>query len=293
MRHLRAIWAFLAAAVDGWIADRAPSMGAAISYYTLFSLAPILILVIAIAGLAFGQDAAEGAIEAQLHDLVGETAARAVQGMIASAADTGAGIVATLIGLATLLIGATTVFGELQASLNVIWKARPDVRRTGLWNLVRQRLLSLSMVLGIGFILMVSLVVNALIAALADYLAGLLPGLDVVVQALNFALSFGAFAVLFAMIYKVLPDTTVAWRDVWVGAAMTALLFTVGRFAISLYIGSSRVATSYGAAGAVVILLVWVYYSAQIFLFGAELTKAFAEHFGSRSRPPPAPPPPV
>jgi membrane protein len=273
----------LLGAVNAWMDDRAPSMGAAIAYYTVFSLAPILILVIAIAGVAFGEEAAEGAIVAQLRELLGRQGATAVQTMIASAGRGGAGWVASIISLALLAFAATTVFGELQAALNVIWKAAP---RPGspVVSVIRARLISLSLVVGIGFLLLVSLVVSASLTAFAGYLYSVFPYLNVVMRVLNFALGFGVTTALFAMIYKLLPDTKIAWADVWIAALMASFLFTFGKFAISLYIGSSNVASTYGAAAALVIVLIWVYYSAQIFLFGAEFAKVFAERYGTRRR---------
>jgi membrane protein len=276
------VWGVLTSAFGGWMNDRCLTMGAAIAYYTVFSLAPMLILVIATAGLAFGQEAARGAIVRQFAGLMGREGAAALQAMIESASNTGAGIVATVIGVVTLLLAATGAFAEMQAALNVIWKAEPP-KVNAVWGLIRQRLLSLSLILAIGFLSLVSLVISTALAAFGDYLTGALPGVEVIVQALNFVVSFLVIAALFAMIFKLLPDATIAWRDVRFGALVTALLFTVGKFLISLYIGSSSVASSYGAAGAFVIILLWIYYSAQIFLFGAEITRAYAESHGTRA----------
>lgn len=266
----------LKAATASWLADRAPSMGAAIAYYTVFSLAPMLILVIAVAGIAFGEQAAEGALFDQVADLVGQESAGAVQAMLRSAGKGGSGIIASIVGLVALIIAATAVFGELQASLNVIWKAKPAAR-AGWWNLLRQRLLSLSLILTIGFLLLVSLVASAALEAFGDYLERLVPGLPLLLRILHLSLSLGFTTVLFGMMFKILPDAHIEWRDVWLGAAATALLFTIGRYLISLYIGSSNVTSAYGAAGALVIILVWVYYSTQILLFGAEFAKAWAD----------------
>jgi membrane protein len=272
-----AVWFDLCrAAAAGWSADRAPSMGAAMAYYMVFSLAPMLILVIAIAGLVFGQAAAQGAIVEQLGDLMGVEGAAALQAMIASAGHKRAGVIATLIGTGTLLIAATAVFGELQAALNVIWKVQRPRRRMPA-AVARERLLSLSLILALGFLLLVSLVLSAALSAFGHYLNGVFPGLPLMLRILHLALSFGMMSVLFAMIFKILPDAPVAWQDVWVGAMATALLFSVGKYLIGLYIGSSNVASTYGAAGALVIILVWIYYSAQILLFGAEFTKACAD----------------
>ncbi len=264
------------AAAAGWSADRAPSMGAAMAYYMVFSLAPMLILVIAIAGLVFGQAAAQGAIVEQLGDLMGVEGAAALQAMIASAGHKRAGVIATLIGTGTLLIAATAVFGELQAALNVIWKVQRRRRRMPV-AVARERLLSLSLILALGFLLLVSLVLSAALSAFGHYLSGVFPGLPLMLRILHLALSFGMMSILFAMIFKILPDAPVAWQDVWIGAMATALFFSIGKYLIGLYIGSSNVASTYGAAGALVVILVWIYYSAQILLFGAEFTKACAD----------------
>jgi membrane protein len=266
----------LRAAVAGWVGDRAPSMGAAMAYYMVFSLAPMLILVIAIAGLAFGQAAAQGAIVAQLGDLMGVEGAAALQAMIVSAGHKRAGIIATLVGTGTLLVASTAVFVELQAALNVIWKVRQRPRKA-LIAVAREQLVSLSLILALGFLLLVSLVLSAALTAFGQYLQGIFPGLPLMLRILHVALSFGIMTILFGMMFKILPDAAVAWQDVWIGAMTTALLFSLGKYLIGLYIGSSNVASTYGAAGALVIILLWIYYSAQILLFGAEFTKACAD----------------
>jgi membrane protein len=264
-------------AAAGWLADRAPSMGAALAYYMAFSLAPMLLLVIAVAGLAFGEAAAKGAIVAQLGEMMGQEGAMALEAMIKGASRKSAGIIATIVGSATLLLAATAVFGELQASFNVIWKVKPG-RHKKLTGLLRARLVSLSLIVAIGFLLLVSLVLSTTLSAFGHYLDGVFRGLHTIVQVLHLTLSLGITTALFAMMYKILPDTRVAWEDVWHGALMTALLFTGGKYLISLYIGSSHVASTYGAAGAFVVVLLWIYYSAQIVLFGAEFARACAEH---------------
>ncbi|MFI4987827.1 MAG: YihY/virulence factor BrkB family protein [Alphaproteobacteria bacterium] len=274
--------ALFRAAAASWVADRAPSMGAAIAFYTVFSLGPILLLVVAIAGLAFGRRAAEGALIGEIADMVGRPSAAALEAVIRNAADVHSGIIATCIALGTLLAAATAVFVELQTSFNVIWHAKPRPGRR-LWRLMRVRLLSLSLIVATGFLLLVSLVLSAALTAFSDYLASVLPGLPLVLRSVHLIISFGFTALLFGAMFKVLPDEHVAWRDVWFGAAWTALLFTAGKYLISLYIGSSRVASSYGAAGAFVVVLVWVFFSAQILLFGAELTKANADRHRRQS----------
>ncbi|MBV8845202.1 MAG: YihY/virulence factor BrkB family protein [Bryobacterales bacterium] len=263
-------------AVYAWLEDRAPTMGAAIAYYAVFSLAPILIIVIAVAGVAFGRQAAEGALFGELADLVGAESAVAVQAILRSASGTASGIFATALGIGTLIIAATAVLSELQSALNLIWKAPPS-RGLGVWHLLRTRLVSLSVILVIGFLLLVSLVVSTALAALSGYLDWILPGLATILHIVHLTLSFGFTTVLFAMIFKILPDKAVEWGEVWLGAAVASLLFTVGKYLISLYIGSSNIASTYGAAGALIIILVWVYYSVQILLLGAEFAKAYAD----------------
>jgi membrane protein len=270
-------WASLCeTAVYSWLDDRAPTMGAAIAYYMVFSLAPMLVMVIAIAGLAFGQKAAEGALFDGLADLVGPESAGAVQAMLRSASSTRTGILATVVGFGTLIIGATAVFSELQSALNVIWKA-PASGGLGVSHLLKSRLLGLSVVLVIGFLLLVSLVISTALAAFSDYLDWILPGLATILHIIHLTLSFSFTTVLFAMMFKILPDNPVAWEEVWLGGAVAALLFTVGKHLISFYIGSSNMASTYGAAGALIIVLVWVFYSAQIFLLGAEFAKAYSD----------------
>jgi membrane protein len=256
-------------------------MGTTIAYYTVFSLAPMLVMVIAIAGLLFGQKAAEGAPFGELADLVGPESAGAVQAMLRNASTTRSGIIATAVGIGTLIIAATGVFGELQSAPNVIWKG-PVTTSTGLWYVVKSRLLSLSVILVIGFLLLVSLVISAALAAFSDYLDRILPGLPVILRIVHLTLSFGFTTVFFAMMFKILPYKPVEWQDVWLGAAVTAVLFTVGKYLISLYIGSSNMVSTYGAAGALIIIFVWVYYSAQILLLGAEFAKAYGDQRRAR-----------
>jgi membrane protein len=263
-------------AVSGWLEDRAPTMGAAIAYYTVFSLAPMLIMVIAVAGLAFGREAAEGALFGELRDLVGPESAAAVQVMLSSAAGTRSGILATAFGIGTLILAATGVLGELQSALNLIWKAPPS-GGLGLWHLVRTRLVSLSVILVIGFLLLVSLMMSTALAAFSNYLDWILPGLATILQIAHMTISFAFTTVLFAIIFKILPDKGVEWEEVWLGAAVSALLFTAGKHLISLYIGSSNIESTYGAAAALIMILVWVYYSVQILLLGAEFAKAYTD----------------
>lgn len=267
-----------------WSNDYAPSMGAAISYYTVFSLAPLLVIVIAIAGAVFGREAVQGRISDQLTGLMGPSGAQMVEGLVAAASDTDRGLVAGLIGFILLLVGATTVFAELQSALDRIWKVPESKKPSGIFGLLRARLMSFGLILGVAFLLMASLVVSAVLAAVGSWLGGLMPGWEVTLQVLNLVVSLTILTVLFAMIFKLMPSTPVSWSDVWVGAFVTAILFEVGKVLIGLYIGKSGMNESFEAAGSLVILLAWVYYAAQIFLLGAEFTKAYADAHGSLSR---------
>ncbi len=279
---LKQIWALIKAAADSWVDDYAPSMGAALSYYTLFSIAPLLLIVISIAGLVFGEDAARGEIFGQLNGFMGSEAAAAVQGLLESVNKPTEGKIGTVIGVILVLIGATTVFGELQDAMDRIWRAPARHQSNGLWALLRARLLSFGMILSIGFLLMVSLVMEAMLSAFSRWWSPFFSGWDTVAQSINLLASFSLTMLAFAMIYKIMPRVKIDWRDVWIGAGVTALLFTVGKFLIGLYIGKSGVVSGFGAAGSIVIVLIWVYYSAQIFLIGAEFTWVYAHIFGSR-----------
>ena len=269
-------WQIFLAAANAWIDDYAPSMGAALSYYTLFSLAPLLVLIIAIAGMVFGQDAAQGAIIAQLQGIMGKEGATAVQGLLSAAREPSTGIVASFIGGFLLLLGATAIFAELQTDLDRIWEVPAKEKPTGIWGWLRSRVLSFGLVLGLAFMLMISLVVSAALAATGQWLGGGDTAVSVVATVLNFAASFAIFTLLFAMIYKIMPTARISWHDVWMGSAVTALLFAVGKSLIGLYLAKSSVASGFGAAGSFVILVAWFYYSAQIFLFGAEYTWVYA-----------------
>lgn len=274
-------WMVLKSAFTGYNDDNALSRGAAIAYYTVTSIAPVLVIVIAIAGLVFGADAARGAIVDQISGMMGKQGAEAIQAMIQGVSNKKSGIIATVIGVGTLLITASGVFGEMQSALNAIWKAEP--KEGTVTRLVKARIAGLGLVAALGFLLMVSLVVSTALTALDGFLHDLLPGIELVMRALSFVISYALISALFAAIYKVLPDKRIEWRDVIVGALATGALFTVGKFGISAYIGSSAIASSYGAAGALIVILVWIYYSSQIFLFGAEFTRAYAETRGSHA----------
>ncbi len=268
-------WQICLAAANAWMDDFAPSMGAALAYYTLFSLAPLLVLVIAIAGLAFGQDAAQSAIIAQLQGIMGKEGATAVQGLLKAAREPSTGIVASIAGGFLLLLGATAIFAELQSDLDRIWRVPAKDKPSGIWGWLRSRVLSFGLVLGLAFMLMISLVVSAALAASSAWLGGGAAE-SIFATILNFVASLAIFTVLFAMIYKIMPTAKISWHDVWTGSAVTALLFNVGKTLIGLYLAKSSVASGFGAAGSFVILVAWFYYSAQIFLFGAEYTWVFA-----------------
>ena len=273
--------ALLKTALVGWWNDRAMSLGASIAFFTVFSLAPMLLVTIAIAGLVFGREAAQGAIVAQLAGLTGGQTAAALEGMIASASSFNSGMIGLLIGIATFVLLATGAIIELQDNLNIIWKAKPE-QTFGIVAFVRTRLLSLTLVVGFGFLLMVSLILDAGLSWVGTYLEASFSGVTVLLQLVNSIIAFGIAALLFAMIFKILPAVVLTWRDVGMGATMTALLFTAGKFVIGYYIGKSGVASAYGAAASIITILLWIYYSSLILLFGAEFTKAYAESRGSR-----------
>lgn len=265
-----------------WSDDYAASMGAAIAYYTVFSIAPLLIIVIAVAGWIWGPDAVRGEIVAQLAGLIGRDGAAGVQAIIEASNRPTGGLVASAVGVVVLVIGATTVFGELQSALDRIWRTPAAPQVSGLWNLIHSRLLSFGLVLGLAFLMSASLVFSAGLTALGRWGSGIVPATGLLLQIGNQLLSLGISTVLFAMIYKLMPRASVAWRDVWVGACVTSLLFAFGKWLIGLYVGKSGVTSSFAAAGSVVVLLVWVYYAAQIFLLGAEFTWVYANEHGSR-----------
>ncbi len=276
----RALLALLKEAYGDWSEDKASRLAAALAYYTAFSVAPLLLITIAVAGLVFGREAAQGRILGQLEGLMGP-AAGAIETSVANSQDTGAGTLSAIIGLATLIWSASSLFGQLQESLNTIWEVAPDPN-AGIIATLTRRFLSMTRVLGVGFVLLVSLVVTAGVAAVGNFFGSLLPGGAFFWQVVNVVLSFAVVTLLFAAIYKVLPDVTIAWSDVWIGSAVTALLFTVGKLLIGLYLGHASVGSTFGAAGSLLVFLVWVYYSAQILFFGAEFTQVYARRYGSR-----------
>ncbi|MCC6639721.1 MAG: YihY/virulence factor BrkB family protein [Deltaproteobacteria bacterium] len=283
---LRDLSAFLREVYACWSEDRALTHGAALAYYTLFSLAPLLVLVIAVAGLALGRAAAQGEIVAEMADLVGESGARMIEGMVARASAPTTGFVAGIASLATMVFGASGVVGQLQSSLNQIWKAPPPPPTSNaVRSALRRRAVAVGLILGVGFLLLVSLVISAALSALHDLAAAQLPVAAEVVPPINFAFSFLIITSLFAMIYKILPDVRLEWRDVWVGAAITAVLFSIGKSLIGIYLGRAGVTSVYGAAGSLVLVLLWIYYSAQLLFVGAEFTEVYARRYGSRREP--------
>ena len=277
------LFALVKKAVGAWVDDFAPSMGAAISYYTAFSLAPLLVIVIAIAGALFGREAVQGQIAAELSGLIGQQGAQFIQTVVSAASDSDKGLVASLISGVVLLIGATSVFAELQSDLDRIWHVPPAQKPSGVWAVLRARIVSFGLILGLAFLLIVSLTVSAATAALGSIDSGVLPGGELVIHALNTIVSVAITTALFAMIFKLMPSAHIAWRDVWIGAGVTAVLFEVGKLLIGLYLGKSSFAQAFAAAGSLVVLLAWVYYAACIFLLGAEFTKAYADEHGSHA----------
>jgi membrane protein len=273
------MWSLLGATFSDWYADRAQRLGAALAYYTIFALAPGLIIVIAVAGLLLGPGA-EAQIVGQIRELIGEQGATAIELTIRSARHESLGVTGIVLALVPLVFGLWGVFGELQDGLNTIWGVTPKPGRRVI-DIVKERFWSFAMVVGIGFLLLVSLALSAWLVAVGTYFGQLLPAPAAALEAVNFVISFAVITGLFAMTFKLLPDVRIAWRDVWLGAAVTSLLFTVGKVIIGLYLGKSSVASAYGAAGSLVIIVVWVYYSAQILLFGAEFTKVWTKRRGS------------
>jgi membrane protein len=260
--------------------DQAPRLGAALAYYTALSLAPLLILLISIAGLVFGREAAQGQLFGELRNMVGAEGAEAIQEMIKNANQPSKGVVASIVGFAMLVFGASSVAGELKTSLNLIWNRDID-SDAGIGDTVKQRSAALGVVLAGGFLLLVSLSVSSAVAAAGSAMANVLPLPEIVMQSLNLLVSLAVITAVFALLFKFLPDVDIEWEDVLAGAAFTALLFTIGQFLIGLYLGKASIGSSYGAAGSLVIVLVWVYYSAQIFFFGAEFTQVYAREYGS------------
>ena len=277
-----ALGTVLRRSVAGWWNDNVPRLGASLAYYTLFALAPILIVAISIGGLVFGPEAVRGEIVGQIQGLIGREGAEAVQSMLQGASRPSSSIAATVVGIITFFLGATGAFLELQTALNAIWHVEPKSDGSFWRVLVMQRVISFGLVVAIGFLLLTSLLVSAALAAIHRYMGTAFPGVVVLWEALNVIVSLTVITLLFALIYKVLPDVKLSWRDVWVGALVTAGLFSIGRLIIGLYLGTASIASTYGAAGSVIVILVWVYYSTQIILLGAEFTRAYVDEFGRR-----------
>jgi len=281
---LMGLWTLLRDAALKWNADGAASMGAAIAYYTIFSIAPLLIIVLAIAGFFFGAEAAANRIFGEARSLVGDDGATALQGLVQSASRPEEGVLATLTGLFFTILGATGVFAELQGAMDRIWKAPARAQESGLWNMLRRRVLTFGILLAVAFLLLVSLAVSALVSSLQTLVFTPSDTVELMWQVINFAVSFLIITALFALLFKLLPRVSVVWSDVIVGAGFTALLFNIGKLLIGLYIGKTGVTSGFGAAGSLIAIILWVYYSAQIFLLGAEFTWLYAERFGSRQR---------
>jgi membrane protein len=279
--YLRRLGSVLSKAASAWIDDHAQSMGAALSYYTVFSVAPLLLIAISVAGLVFGQDAARGAVVEQLQGLIGRAGAEAVQGLLKNVSRPAEGALATATGVAVLVVGATSVFAELQDDLDRIWRVPTRTKASSGWAWLRARILSMGMILAMGFLLLVSLAASAAFDAFAAWSTSAIGRWEGLAHAVNLVVSFVLTTALFALIYRFMPQATIEWRDVGIGALATAALFSIGKFLIGVYIGKSALASGFGAAGSLAVLLAWVYYSAQIFLFGAEFTWAYAHALGS------------
>ncbi|MGC1481456.1 MAG: YihY/virulence factor BrkB family protein [Chthoniobacterales bacterium] len=281
----KSIFGLLKQTASEWIEDKAPMLGAAIAYYTVFSLAPLLILGISLAGLFLGPEAARGEIFAQLQGLLGTQTAEAMQDIVKNASEKeSTGIIGSIIGIVTLLFGASGVFGQLQAALNTVWEVEPKPGQ-GIMGFIRTRFLSFGFIIVIGFLLLVSMMLTVVLSSLIEYIPGLSNSDEWLATIANIGISFAVITLLFALIFKFLPDAKVAWHDVWIGALITALLFSIGKYLLGIYIGAGSVGSSYGAAGSLIVLLVWVYYSAQIVLFGAEFTQVYANRFGDHVAP--------
>jgi membrane protein len=280
----KTLWEIVKETGQDWSKDNATRLAAALAYYTVLSIAPLLVLAVAVSGLVYGEDAARGQIASQLASVVGPEAGEGIQTVLSHAKSPDEGVIGGLVSIVVLLFGASGVFGELQSSLNEIWKVEPRPG-LGIWGFLRKRFLSFTMVLGVAFLLLVSLVLSALLSGLGERFSDLLPGGAWFWEIINFAVSFAIITVLFGLIYKVVPDVDIQWKDVAMGAAVTALLFAIGKFGLGLYLGRASVSSPYGAAGSLIVFVIWVYYAAQILFMGAEFTQVYARHRGSRIAP--------
>jgi len=278
----KSIFGLLKDTFKEWREDKASRLGAALAYYAIFSIGPLILVAVAVAGFVFGEEAAQGQIVGSIQGVVGEDGAQIIQGMVQSASKPGAGIIASALGIVTLLLGASGIFGQLQDALNTVWDAEPK-EGGGIIGFLKTKLMLFLMVLVVGLLLLASLVMNAVLTVIGKSFSEILPGGALVWQAFNFLATAAIMTLLFALIYKTLPATDIAWKDVWVGSVITAILFTIGQIALSIYLGFSDVGSPYGAAGSLVVVLVWIYYSAQILLFGAEFTQVYARNRGSRA----------
>jgi len=287
---VKAIWILIKETASRWSDINAPRLGAALAFYSVLSIAPLLVLSVAIAGLVFGPQAAEGRIVAELQSLIGYQGGLVIQDLLIHTRHLSSGVAALAIGILLLVFGASSVFLELRDSLNLVWGYQTTAG-PGVLGIIKSRFVSFAMVVGIGFLLLVSLLFSAAIAAAGKFFGGMLPISEVVLHTANALISFVAVTVFFALLYKVIPDVRIEWRDVWIGAAVTSLLFSLGKLLIGLYIGKAGVGSAYGAAGSLVAFLIWVYYSAQIFFLGAEFTHEFSERHGSRAKARQASPP--
>jgi membrane protein len=278
---MKGIFQLLKRTVMDWTGDKAPVLAAALTYYMLFSLAPLLMIAIGITGMAFGEAAAEEQISDQLKEIVGEDVAPAIQVFIRSASSPSGSGIAIVIGVGTMLFGSSMVFGQIKDALDTIWKVTPE--KTGILGFLIKRFLGFSIVLGVGILLLCTLIINAVLAGVRSYVDEIegLPDIGIIWQVADFVVSLGFITMLFAMVFKILPDVKIHWRDVWLGAGVTALLFNIGKSLIGLYLGYTSVGSTYGAAGSIVVLMVWLYYSSQIFLFGAEFTQVYTHMYGS------------
>jgi len=283
LHPLKHAWSVVYSVIDKWDSHNPAGRAAALSFYMVMAMPPLFVMLIFVAGFVVNQDTVRSQVLAQIDLLVGTNGGKAMATALAASQEPGKGGVASILAGATLLITSIGLFLELQNTLNVIWDIQPG-KKSGVWNFLRYRLLSLALLVGVGFLLIVSLVVSTVLAALGSYLGHFQPAWHVFWVVVNGIVSFGIITILFAMIYKILPDTKIRWNDVWVGGALTAFLFTVGKFFIGTYLGHSSIVSAYGAAGSVVLILLWIYYSAQIFIFGAELTRLYADRYGSRNR---------
>ena len=277
----KVLFSLLKETFQEWQDDKSSRLAAALAYYTVFSLAPLLIIAIAIAGAIFGEEAAKGELVGQIQGLVGDSGAEVIQGAINNANKPDTGNIASIISIVVLLFGASGVFAQLQDALNTVWEVESDPK-LGIWGFIRKRILSFGAVLGIGFLLLVSLVVSAALSGLSNYMSDLIPGVDLLWRLLNLVVSFIVITFLFALMYKYLPDVKIKWSDVWIGAAITSVLFAIGKYALGLYLGRSSFGSVYGAAGSLMVLLAWIYYAAQILFFGAEFTQVYARRYGSQ-----------